>query len=68
MELGRILVILGIMLLIMGILSQMQGGFPLGSLPGDWTLKKDNFTIHVPIVTSILISVVLSVLFWLMTK
>ncbi len=68
MEIGRILIILGVMFVVMGILSQMQGGFSLGNLPGDLNLHKENFSIHIPFVSSILISIVLSILFWLLTK
>jgi ribose/xylose/arabinose/galactoside ABC-type transport system permease subunit len=68
MEIGRILIILGVMFLVMGILSQMQGGFSLGNLPGDLKFEKENYSIHIPIVSSIMISILISVLFWLMTK
>jgi len=42
--------------------------FNLGKLPGDIYIKKDNFVFYFPITTSILISVVLSLIFMLISK
>ena len=38
----------------------------LGKLPGDISVKKDNFSVHFPIATSILLSIVLSLLFYIL--
>ncbi|MCB1177225.1 MAG: DUF2905 domain-containing protein [Leptospiraceae bacterium] len=56
------------MMVVIGVLSQMTGIFLPGNLPGDISIKKDNFSVHIPIVTSIFLSIILSVIFWLVTK
>lgn len=68
MEFGKTFIILGICFIIIGLLMSFSTHFPLGNLPGDITIKKDNFTFHFPIVTSIVLSVILSLIFWLLTK
>jgi hypothetical protein len=70
-NLWKILVGAGIMLIIAGVLvyflGKPEGGF-LGKLPGDILIKRKNFTFHFPIVTSILLSIVLSLLLYLARK
>ena len=68
MEIGRLLIMAGIMLFVLGVLTQSMGFFPLGSLPGDINIKRENFSVHIPLVTSLVLSIVISFLFWLMTK
>jgi hypothetical protein len=41
----------------------MQMGVPLGRLPGDFTLRRGNTTVYLPLATSLVISVVLSLAF-----
>ena len=63
-EIGKTLILLGGMLVIIGVLLSFGGKLPwLGRLPGDIVIQRDNFTFYFPIVTSIVISVVLSLLF-----
>jgi Protein of unknown function (DUF2905) len=63
-EIGKMLILLGGMLIIMGAFLSFGGKLPwLGRLPGDIVIQRDNFTFYFPIVTSIVISVVLSLLF-----
>jgi hypothetical protein len=65
-ELGRALLVLGGFLVLVGGFFFFGGKLPfrLGRLPGDIVHKSDNTTIYFPIVTCILLSVGLSVLFW----
>ncbi len=67
MGLGRLLVIAGVALVMIGVLVLLLGraGLPLGRLPGDITYRGKNTTVYFPIVTCIVISVVLSLIFWL---
>ncbi|AST92712.1 DUF2905 domain-containing protein [Sutcliffiella cohnii] len=58
-ELPKMLMILGGVLLLIGLLWQV-----VGKIPGDIVVKKGNFTFFFPIVTSIIISVVLSLVFY----
>ena len=68
-ELGKFLVILGIGLALVGLL--LWSGFGrswLGRLPGDIHYTKENFSFHFPIVTCLLLSIVLSLILWLLRK
>ncbi len=65
-ELGKFLVIIGIVLTVAGAILWKTGGLGgLGRLPGDIFIQKGNSTFSFPIVTCILISVVLTLLGWL---
>ena len=64
-SIAKLLMIAGITFLLFGVLWQFGGKiFNLGKLPGDIMVKKENFTFYFPITTAILLSVVLSLLFW----
>jgi len=67
MELGKMLVLLGVFVAAVGLLLIFSGRLhlPLGRLPGDIVYRGKNTTIYFPIVTSILLSVVLSVVMYL---
>ncbi|MFY9559736.1 MAG: DUF2905 domain-containing protein [Terriglobales bacterium] len=69
-EIGRILVILGITIAVIGVVVILLGraGLPLGRLPGDILYKGKNTTFYFPLATSILISVVLSLLLYLVGR
>lgn len=64
----RALIILGLVLLVAGLLWPFLGKLGLGRLPGDIVIRRENFELYLPITTSILISVVLSLLFWLFRR
>jgi hypothetical protein len=70
MELGRILVVLGIALVAIGGVVMLLGrsGLPLGRLPGDCLYRGKNTTFYFPLATSILVSVVLSLLLFLISR
>lgn len=68
---GKILIIFGICLVIIGILLNLVGKIPwLGKLPGDIYIQRKNFTFYFPLTTCILVSVIISLLllFWGRTK
>lgn len=68
-ELGRVLIILGIVLILVGGVVLFTGKIPgLGRLPGDILIQRRNVTFYFPIATSILISIVLSLIFWLLSR
>jgi hypothetical protein len=69
-ELGKALLGLGLLLALIGalVLLAARTGLPLGRLPGDISYKGKNFSIYVPLATSILISIVLSVILYLFSR
>jgi Protein of unknown function (DUF2905) len=67
--LGKLLVVAGIVLVVLGLLFQLGGRIPwLGRLPGDITVQREHFSFYFPITTSILLSVVLTLLLWLLRR
>lgn len=65
METGKVLILVGIALVAAGLLVIGGSRLGLGHLPGDIVIERDNFRLYLPIGTSILISVILSLVFWL---
>jgi len=66
MGLGRILILVGCLLLFAGVLVTIAGRFtPLGRLPGDIVYRRGNFSFYIPLVTSILLSLLLTAVMWL---
>jgi uncharacterized membrane protein YkgB len=67
--LGKLLILLGVLIIVIGVLLLIGEKMPwLGRLPGDIIIRKKNFTFYFPIVTSILISIILTLLFWVLRK
>ena len=64
----RILISLGVGLIVIGLLWPYLAKLGLGKLPGDIVIRRDNFNFYFPITTCILISVVLTGVFWLAGK
>ena len=69
-ELGKALLGLGLLIALIGVLVLLAArtGLPLGRLPGDISYKGKNFSVYVPLATSILISIVLSVLLYIFSR
>jgi hypothetical protein len=61
-ELGRLLVVFGVVLVVVGLFLLLVPRVSLPRLPGDILIQRDGFTFYFPIVTSIVISVVLTLL------
>jgi hypothetical protein len=64
----RFLIILGLVLLAVGVLWPLIQRLGVGRLPGDIVVDRPGFTFYFPIVTSIVISVVLSLLLWFLNS
>jgi Protein of unknown function (DUF2905) len=67
---GRLLIGLGFLLLVAGALLLILGkiGLPLGRLPGDISYRGKNMSVYFPLGTSILLSIVLSLIFYLISR
>jgi Protein of unknown function (DUF2905) len=71
MPLGRLLIFFGLVLLVAGLLltyTNIFSGLRLGRLPGDISIKRGNFSFYFPITTCILVSAVLTLIFYLLRK
>lgn len=68
-QLGKTLIVMGAVIALFGALLMLSGKIPwLGRLPGDIHIRRENFSFYFPLATSLLISVVLSLLFWLFRR
>ena len=67
---GKILVIIGIVIAVIGAVIWLAGDKIswFGNLPGDIRMEKENFRFYFPITSMILLSVVISILWWLIRK
>ena len=63
---GQFLIVIGLIISGVGVLIYL--GVPIGRLPGDFVIRRENFTLYFPITTSILVSVVLTVVGLLLRK
>jgi hypothetical protein len=70
MELGKVLVFLGVFLVVGGVVVMLMGrlNVPLGRLPGDILYRGKNTTFYFPLTTSVLVSVVLSILLYVVSR
>jgi hypothetical protein len=64
----RWLVTIGVVLLVAGLLWPWLAKLGLGRLPGDIRIEREGFTFYFPLMTGLIISVVLSIILWLLRK
>lgn len=62
-DIGKVLISLGLFLSVLGIVFVIGDKFGFGKMPGDIFIKRDNFTFFFPIVSSIIVSLILTLLF-----
>ena len=69
-DLGKLLIVFGVLLLVAGVLLTLLGraNFPLGRLPGDIVYRGKNTTFYFPLATSILVSVLLSLVLYVVGR
>jgi hypothetical protein len=67
-ELGRILLVIGLVLVVVGGLAALGVRLPFGRLPGDIAIEGERGGIYIPIVTMVIVSVVLTVLLNLLIR
>ena len=65
---SRLLIIIGLAVAAVGLLWPLIARLGLGRLPGDIYIHRDSFTLYAPITTGILVSAVLSLIFWLLSR
>ena len=63
---GKPLVVLGVVIALVGV--AMMAGFPLGRLPGDFTVRRGAFTFYFPLASSIQVSVLLTAVMYLLRR
>lgn len=65
---GRLLVILGVVLVVVGLAWPFVVKLGLGRLPGDLVLGRGSYRLYVPVTTSILVSLALTLILWLFRR
>ena len=65
---GKWLIIAGIVLILSGLIITYIPRFPLGRLPGDIVIERENFRFYLPVTSSILISVILSLIIFIVNR
>jgi Protein of unknown function (DUF2905) len=68
MSTSKLFVIFGLVLVAVGLLWPFIAKLGLGRLPGDIVIEWGNFTVYIPIVTSLLVSAALSIILWLINR
>jgi len=64
----RLLIIIGLVLIGLGLVWLAGERLGLGRLPGDFVFERDGVRIYIPLMTSLIVSVVLSLVLWLVNR
>jgi len=68
-DLGKLLIVFGLLIAAVGVVLVLAGRLPwLGRLPGDVYVQRGSWTFYFPLATSIIVSLVLTLLFWLIRR
>jgi len=60
---GRLLIVMGLLIVLLGVILLLAGRVPfLGRLPGDIVYQRGNFTLYIPLMTMLLLSLILTIL------
>lgn len=68
MNIPKLLITLGLLLIVIGLLWPWLQRLGIGRLPGDIVVEREGFRFYFPVITSIIISLLLTLLFWLLRK
>jgi len=68
-SIGKLLIVFGLLVAVVGAILLLVGRLPwLGRLPGDVSIQRGNWTFYFPLATSLLVSVVLTLTFWIIGR
>lgn len=65
---AKIFIVTGIVLLLVGLIMFATERFGLGRLPGDIVIEREGFTLYLPLATSLLVSLGLTLVLWLLSR
>ena len=68
MSIARLLVVLGLLLVALGLLWPVIDKIGLGRLPGDIMIERGNFRLYIPLATSLVVGVILSLILWIANR
>jgi hypothetical protein len=68
-DIGRLLIAFGLVIALVGVILLLAGRLPwLGRLPGDIHIQRGNWTFYVPLATSLIVSIALTLIFWVIGR
>lgn len=65
---GKVLILAGVVLVAVGLIVLGAQRFGLGRLPGDIVIERDGFTLYIPLATSLIVSLGLTLVLWLLSR
>jgi hypothetical protein len=65
---AKVLILAGVVLVAVGLLVLAAQRFGLGRLPGDIVIERDGFTLYLPLATSLIVSLALTLVLWLLGR
>jgi hypothetical protein len=65
---GKVLILAGVVLVAVGLIVLAGQRFGLGRLPGDIVIERDGFTLYIPLATSLIVSLGLTLVLWLLSR
>ena len=65
---ARFLIVLGLAILLIGLLWPYLSKLGFGRLPGDIVIERENVTLYIPLATCLMLSLVLSLIFWVANR
>lgn len=65
---ARIIILIGVALIAVGLVWMLAERLGLGRLPGDIVIERENFRIYIPLMTMLIVSIVLSLVMWLINR
>jgi hypothetical protein len=65
---SRTLIAIGLVLIAIGVIWPWLGKLGIGQLPGDILIKRDNFIFYAPLTSGLLVSIVLSAIYWIFCR
>ena len=68
-DIGKIIIFIGLLLVVIGFVWMVGNKLPfIGKLPGDIAIERKNYSFYFPVTTCIIISIILSFIFWFFNK
>jgi hypothetical protein len=61
----KLLIVIGLVIVVVGVAWPWLGQLPIGRLPGDLVIERENFRFYLPITTMVIVSLLASIAFWL---
>lgn len=68
MEIGKLLMLVGAAVFLVGVLTIVAQRLGIGSLPGDFLVKRESLTVYFPLMSSLILSILVSLILWIVRR